>query len=149
MTERKSKNPRQTALWCRGWVRNRCVSESGVANGSARKAQAQSEGMAFKSGRRGYGPSTARRHERTRQIERVPCNPLPSGDWSGKRVSAKGASAIGRNGFQERTRLLESCSLGKTVPRGIPICTRRIGTVSCRRVHGGTGIEIGLNNSLD
>ena len=42
-----------------------------------------------------------------------------------------------------------SWSLGKVVLQGIPICMRRIGTVSCRRVQGGTGIEIGLNNSLD
>jgi len=37
MTGLKGQNPRQTTLWCRGWVRNRCVSESDVSTGQHRR----------------------------------------------------------------------------------------------------------------
>ena len=37
IVELKGRNPRQATLWCRGWVRNRCVSESYVWTGQHRR----------------------------------------------------------------------------------------------------------------
>ena len=37
--ELEGRNPRQTTLWCRGWLRNRCVSESFRVDGSAPETQ--------------------------------------------------------------------------------------------------------------